>query len=56
MTDLENYENLQEEYRKLFDQYEKIKKDNPQSTALEKTVKAIDEKQKELKVIFSKLY
>ena len=53
--ELGKYENLQNEYKRLLEKYEQIKKDDPQSTVLEKTVKELDAKQKELQVILSKL-
>lgn len=53
--EIEKYENLQDEYKKLFLEYEEIKKDNPQSPLLEKKVEELDEKQKELKTALSKI-
>lgn len=53
--EIEKYENLQGEYKKLFLEYEEIKKDNPQSPLLEKKVEELDEKQKELKTALSKI-
>ena len=53
--DLDNYENLQIEYKKLFEKYEQIKKDDPQNPKLQETVKELDEKQKELQILLSKL-
>lgn len=53
--EIEKYENLQEEYKKLFAEYEKIKKENPQSPLLEKKVEELDETQKALKKALSKL-
>lgn len=53
--EIEKYENLQDEYKKLFLEYEEIKKDNPQSPLLEKKVEELDEKQKELKTTLSKI-
>jgi len=53
--EIEKYENLQDEYKKLFLEYEEIKKDNPQSPLLEKKVEELDEKQKELKMALSKI-
>lgn len=53
--EIERYENLQDEYKKLFLEYEEIKKDNPQSPLLEKKVEELDEKQKELKTALSKI-
>lgn len=52
---LDNYENLQTEYKKLFEKYEQIKKDDPQNPKLQETVKELDEKQKELKITLSKI-
>jgi len=54
-VEIEKYENLQEEYKKLFAEYEEIKKNNPQSPLLEKKVEELDEKQKALKNALSKL-
>jgi hypothetical protein len=54
-VEIERYESLQEEYKKLFAEYEEIKKDNPQSPLLEKKVEELDEKQKALKNALSKL-
>lgn len=54
-VEIEKYENLQEEYKKLFAEYEEIKEKNPQSPLLEKKVKELDEKQKALKNALSKL-
>ena len=53
--EIEKYENLQDEYKKLFLEYEEIKKDNPQSPLLEKKVEELDEKQKELKTALFKI-
>ncbi len=53
--EIEKYENLQDEYKKLFLEYEEIKKDNPQSPLLAKKVEELDEKQKELKTALSKI-
>jgi len=53
--EIEKYENLQDEYKKLFLEYEEIKKDNPHSPLLEKKVEELDEKQKELKTALSKI-
>lgn len=53
--EIERYENLQDEYKKLFLEYEEIKKGNPQSPLLEKKVEELDEKQKELKTALSKI-
>ena len=53
--EIEKYENLQDEYQKLFLEYEEIKKDNPHSPLLEKKVEELDEKQKELKTALSKI-
>lgn len=53
--EIEKYENLQEEYKKLFAEYEKIKKENPQSPLLEKKVQELDDKQKALKTALSKI-
>jgi len=53
--EIEKYENLQEEYKKLFAEYEEIKKNNPHSPLLEKKVGELDEKQKALKTALSKL-
>jgi len=53
--EIEKYENLQEEYKKLFSEYEEIKKENPKSPLLEKKVEELDEKQKALKSALSRL-
>jgi hypothetical protein len=53
--EIEKYENLQEEYKKLFAEYEEIKKNNPQSPLLAKKVEELDEKQKALKIALGKL-
>ena len=53
--EIEKYENLQDEYKKLFLEYEEIKKDNPRSPLLEKKVEELDKKQKELKTALSKI-
>jgi|GEM_PF-4051645 len=53
--EIEKYENLQDEYKKLFLEYEEIKKENPQSPLLGKKVEELDEKQKELKTALSKI-
>lgn len=53
--EIEKYENLQEEYKKLFAEYEEIKKNNPQSPLLAKKVEELDEKQKALKIALAKL-
>ena len=53
--EIEKYENLQDEYKKLFLEYEEIKKDNPHSPLLEKKVEELDQKQKELKTALSKI-
>jgi len=53
--EIEKYENLQDEYKKLFLEYEEIKKDNPHSPLLEKKVEELDKKQKELKSALSKI-
>ena len=53
--EIEKYENLQEEYKKLFAEYEEIKKNNPQSPLLAKKVEELDEKQKDLKIALAKL-
>ena len=53
--EIEKYENLQDEYKKLFAEYEEIKKDNPQSPLLAKKVEELDAKQKALKAALSKI-
>ena len=53
--EIEKYENLQDEYKKLFLEYEEIKKENPHSPLLEKKVEELDEKHKELKSALSKI-
>ena len=54
--ELEKYENLQTEYKQLFAKYEQIKKENPQSTQLEQTVKQLDSKHKEIQEVMTKIY
>ena len=51
----DDYENLQNEYKKLFEQYEQIKKNDPQNPLLQETIKQLEQKQKELQVTLSKL-
>ena len=53
--EIEKYENLQKEYKRLFSEYEEIRKENPNSPLLEKKVGELDEKQKALKSALSKL-
>lgn len=53
--EIEKYENLQQEYKKLFAEYDEIKKNDPHSPLLEKKIKELDEKQKALKTTLSKL-
>jgi hypothetical protein len=53
--DRDNYENLQNEYKKLFEKYEQIKNEDPQNPKLQETVKELDEKQKELQKTLSKI-
>ena len=53
--EIEKYENLQDEYKKLFAEYEEIKKENPQSPLLAKKVEELDAKQKALKTALSKI-
>ena len=54
--DLEKYEHLQTEYKKLFVVYEQIKNENPQSVKLEQTVKQLDSKHKEIQEVMSQMY
>ena len=54
-NDKEKYEELQKDYKKLFSEYEEIKQKDPQSPLLEKKIKQLDEKQKELKIALQEL-
>ena len=54
--ELEKYENLQTEYKKLFAAYEQIKNENPQSEKLEQTVKQLDSKHQEIQEVMSQMY
>lgn len=53
--DLELYETLQKEYKKLLAEYEEIKLENPQNPILEKKVEQLTEKQKALEITLSRL-
>lgn len=52
--DVETYETLQDAYRKLFSEYEKIKSDDSQSPLLDEMVKKLSSKQKEIQECFAK--
>lgn len=52
---VQNYENLQAEYKELLEEYESIKSKDPQSTKLEEKVKEMTEIQKEIQNLASNL-
>lgn len=53
--DIDAYENLQNEYRQLFTEYEKIKTDDSKKELLKETIEKIAEKNKEIKEFSYKL-
>ena len=52
---LQNYENLQKEYKVLLDEYEDIKSNNSKDPKLEEKIKELSIKQKEIQDLSSKL-
>lgn len=52
---LQNYENLQKEYKVLLDEYEDIKSNNSKDPKLEEKIKELTIKQKEIQDLSSKL-
>jgi len=51
---IQKYENLQAEYKKLLEEYEDIKSEDPYSPKLEDIVKEMSIKQKEIQDLASK--
>lgn len=52
---LQNYENLQKEYKTLLEKYENIKSSNPNDPGLEEKIKELVKKQKEIQDLSSEL-
>lgn len=52
---VQNYENLQVEYKELLEEYENIKSEDPQSAKLDEKVKKMTEIQKEIQNLASNL-
>ncbi|MBT8251705.1 MAG: hypothetical protein KJO99_02575 [Nitrosopumilus sp.] len=52
---LQNYENLQKEYKVLLDEYEDIKSNNSKDPKLQEKIKELTIKQKEIQDLSSKL-
>jgi len=53
--DIENYENLQKEYKELFTEYEKMKLNGSKSESLQEIVKKLTAKNKEIQELSAKL-